>query len=47
MPVTNKIIKLLKGKRVLVVYSLTGLDFLEKTSTETRLNSIEKLLKII
>ena len=45
MPVTNKIIKLLKGKRVLVVYSLTGLDFLEKTSTETRLNSIEKLLK--
>ena len=45
MPVTDKIIKLLKGKRVLVVYSLTGLDFLEKTSTKTRLNSIEKLLK--
>lgn len=45
MPVTNNIINLIKGKRVLVVYSLTGLDFLEKTSTEIRLNSIEKLLK--
>lgn len=45
MPVTDDIINLIKGKRVLVVYSLTGLDFLEKTSTKTRLNSIEKLLK--
>ena len=45
MPVTDDIINLIKGKRVLVVYSLTGLDFLEKTSTEIRLNSIEKLLK--
>lgn len=42
MPVTDDIINLIKGKRV---YSLTGLDFLEKTSTEIRLNSIEKLLK--
>lgn len=45
MPVTDDIINLIKGKRVLVVYSLTGLDFLEKTSTKMRLNSIEKLLK--
>jgi hypothetical protein len=45
MPVTDDIINLIKGKRVLVVYSLTGLDFLEKTSTRIRLNSIEKLLK--
>lgn len=45
MPVTDDIINLIKDKRVLVVYSLTGLDFLEKTSTEIRLNSIEKLLK--
>ena len=45
MPVTDDIINLIKGKRILVVYSLTGLDFLEKTSTEIRLNSIEKLLK--
>ena len=45
MPVTDDIINLIKDKRVLVIYSLTGLDFLEKTSTEIRLNSIEKLLK--
>ena len=45
MPVTDDIINLIKDKRVLVVYSLTGLDFLEKTSTEIRLNSIKKLLK--
>lgn len=45
MSVTDDIINLIKDKRVLVVYSLTGLDFLEKTSTEIRLNSIEKLLK--
>lgn len=45
MPVTDDIINLIKGKRVLVVYSLTGLDFLEKTSTKMRLNSIEKILK--
>ena len=45
MSVTDDIINLIKGKRVLIVYSLTGLDFLEKTSTKIRLNSIEKLLK--
>lgn len=44
IPVTGKILELIRGKRVLVIYSLTGLDFLEKTTTKSRLDSMKKLI---
>lgn len=48
IPVDNELISLLKDKRVLVVYSMTGLDKytgLENTTTADRFLSIEKLVK--
>lgn len=47
IPVDDKLISLLKDKRVLVVYSMTGLDKytgLENTTTADRFLSIEKLV---
>lgn len=48
IPVDNELISLLKDKRVLVVYSMTGLDKytgLENTTTADRFSSMEKLVK--
>ena len=48
IPVDDELISLLKDKRVLVVYSMTGLDKyvgLENTTTADRFLSIEKLVK--
>lgn len=48
IPVDNELISLLKDKRVLVVYSMTGLDKytgLENTTTADRFLSMEKLVK--
>lgn len=48
IPVDDELVSLLKDKRVLVVYSMTGLDKytgLENTTTADRFLSIEKLVK--
>lgn len=48
IPVDDELISLLKDKRVLVVYSMTGLDKytgLENTTTADRFLSMEKLVK--
>lgn len=48
IPVDDELISLLKDKRVLVVYSMTGLDKyvgLENTTTADRFSSMEKLVK--
>lgn len=48
IPVDNELISLLKDKRVLVVYSMTGLDKytgLENTTTADRFSSMGKLVK--
>lgn len=48
IPVDDELIGLLKDKRVLVVYSMTGLDKytgLENTTTADRFSSMEKLVK--
>lgn len=48
IPVDNELISLLKDKRVLVVYSMTGLDKytgLENTTTADRFLSMEELVK--
>lgn len=48
IPVDDELISLLKDKRVLVVYSITGLDKyvgLENTTTADRFLSMEKLVK--
>lgn len=48
IPVDDELVSLLKDKRVLVVYSMTGLDKytgLENTTTADRFLSMEKLVK--
>lgn len=48
IPVDDELVSLLKDKRVLVVYSMTGLDKyigLENTTTADRFSSMEKLVK--
>ena len=46
LPVSINLLSLLKTcKKLLVVYSLTGLDSLENTTTSSRINSMELLLK--
>lgn len=48
IPVDDELVSLLKDKRVLVIYSMTGLDKytgLENTTTADRFLSIEKLVK--
>lgn len=48
IPVDDELIRLLKDKRVLIVYSMTGLDKyvgLENTTTADRFLSMEKLVK--
>lgn len=48
IPVDDELISLLKDKRVLVVYSMTGLDKytgLENTTTADRFSSMERLVK--
>lgn len=48
IPVDDELVGLLKDRRVLVVYSMTGLDKytgLENTTTADRFSSIEKLVK--
>jgi hypothetical protein len=48
IPVDDELVSLLKDKRVLVVYSMTGLDKytgLENTTTVDRFSSMEKLVK--
>lgn len=48
IPVDDELISLLKDRRVLVVYSMTGLDKytgLENTTTADRFSSMEKLVK--
>lgn len=48
IPVDDELINLLRDKRVLVVYSMTGLDKytgLENTTTADRFSSMEKLVK--
>lgn len=48
IPINNELLSLLKDKRVVVVYSLTGLDKFERienTTTRDRLKSMEQLVK--
>lgn len=48
IPVDDELISLLKDRRVIVVYSMTGLDKytgLENTTTSDRFSSMEKLIK--
>lgn len=48
IPVDDELVSLLKDRRVLVVYSMTGLDKytgLENTTTADRFSSMEKLVK--
>ena len=46
IPISDRILSIIKDKRVTVVYSITGLDKykVENTTTEDRLNSLEKLV---
>ena len=48
IPVDDELISLLKDRRVIVIYSMTGLDKyagLENTTTADRFSSMEKLVK--
>ena len=46
IPINNNILDIIKGNRVVVAYSLTGLDKynIENTTTKDRLKSLEKLV---